>query len=224
MSTPIEWIRQAMNLRRLRRRFPAAILHRGVAISADSSLGVSVVLFRGASVLQSTVGAYSYLQEDSLLLYADVGPFCSIARRVSVGLAAHEMSMVSTSPVFYDPGQPLPTFFTTAHHGTAVQPKTLIGPDVWIGEGAMLKAGITVGVGAVIGAGAVVTRDVEPYAITAGNPSRVIRARFSPAVVSALVASEWWKLDASTLHRVAGSFVDPLVFLASTGQSPARDK
>lgn len=52
-----------------------------------------------------------------------------------------------------------------------------VGDDVWIGYGAILLDGVTVGDGAVIGAGAVVTRSVEPNAVVAGNPARVIGTR-----------------------------------------------
>jgi len=37
--------------------------------------------------------------------------------------------------------------------------------------------GITIGEGAVIGAGAVLAKNVEPYAIMAGNPARKIGER-----------------------------------------------
>ena len=52
-----------------------------------------------------------------------------------------------------------------------------IGDRVWIGYRAMVLPGITIGEGAVVAAGAVVTRDVEPFAIVAGNPARVIGTR-----------------------------------------------
>lgn len=42
---------------------------------------------------------------------------------------------------------------------------------VWIGADAIVLPGVTVGEGAVVGAGSVVTRDVEAYAIVAGNPA-----------------------------------------------------
>ena len=53
-----------------------------------------------------------------------------------------------------------------------------IGDDVWIGYGAIVLSGVTIGRGAVVAAGAVVTRDVEPYAIVAGNPARAVSSRF----------------------------------------------
>ena len=53
----------------------------------------------------------------------------------------------------------------------------VIGNRVWIGYRAIILPGITIGEGAVVGAGAVVTKDVEPFAIMAGNPARKIGER-----------------------------------------------
>ncbi|TYT76142.1 N-acetyltransferase [Desulfobotulus mexicanus] len=44
-----------------------------------------------------------------------------------------------------------------------------------IGANATLLPGVTVGEYAMVGAGTVVTEDVEPYAVVAGNPARVLR-------------------------------------------------
>lgn len=54
-----------------------------------------------------------------------------------------------------------------------------INDDVWIGFGAIILSGVTIGNGAIVAAGAVVTKDVEPYAIIAGNPAQKIGERFS---------------------------------------------
>ncbi|MBI4947484.1 MAG: acyltransferase [Bacteroidetes bacterium] len=55
--------------------------------------------------------------------------------------------------------------------------KITIGDDVWIGAHAIITKGVTVGKGAIIGAGSVVTENVEPYAIVAGVPAKLIRYR-----------------------------------------------
>jgi acetyltransferase-like isoleucine patch superfamily enzyme len=53
----------------------------------------------------------------------------------------------------------------------------VIGSDVWLGARSIVLPGVSIGDGAVVGAGAVVTKDVEPYAIVAGGPARVIGQR-----------------------------------------------
>lgn len=60
-----------------------------------------------------------------------------------------------------------------------------IGDDVWIGFGAIIMSGVKIGRGAVISSGAVVLKDVEPYAIVAGNPAQKIAERFSAAEIAA---------------------------------------
>ena len=53
----------------------------------------------------------------------------------------------------------------------------VIGDRVWIGYRAIILPGETIGEGAVVGSGAVVTKNVEPYAIVAGNPARKVGER-----------------------------------------------
>jgi maltose O-acetyltransferase len=60
-----------------------------------------------------------------------------------------------------------------ADHGGDV----VIANRVWIGYRAIVLPGINIGEGAVIGSGAVVTKDVDPFAIVAGNPARKIGER-----------------------------------------------
>ena len=64
-----------------------------------------------------------------------------------------------------------------------------IGHDVWSGSRAIILDGVNIGNGAIIAAGAVVTKDVPPYAIVAGIPSKIIK--FRDKKVS---ENEWWNL------------------------------
>ena len=215
MSVVPLFIRRALYDFRLRRRFPASVIHPGATADSSSVLGDYSVLFRNVRLIDSSLGAYSYVQENSALYATEVGPFCSIASGVTIGLMNHPLSMVSTSPVFYDNTQPLPRFFLSENTHSQKLPKTVIEADVWIGEGAKIMAGVRVGVGAVIGAGAVVTRDIPPYTVAAGIPCRPIKDRFPESVRSRMLDTSWWELGDKVLVTLAPYFSDPEKFLSA---------
>ncbi len=75
--------------------------------------------------------------------------------------------------VFDDPNAPIREQGVTSEGIT-------IGEDVWIGANVSVTDGVDIGSHSVIGIGSVVTRDVEPWAVVAGNPARVIRYRQRP--------------------------------------------
>jgi acetyltransferase-like isoleucine patch superfamily enzyme len=183
-------------------------------VSDDSTLGDNVVLFPGTSLHSASLGHFSYVQARTQINNAEVGPFCSIASDVVIGLAVHPMNMVSTSPVFYDPAQPLPKFFASERLFTDNLPHTIVAADVWIGQGALLCAGVRVGTGAVIAAGAVVTADVSAYTIVAGVPARMLRRRFADDICDRLLASRWWEFSGDKLVELAPLFADPAALLA----------
>lgn len=121
-----------------------------------------------------------------------IGSFCSVgtgASFIMAGNQGHRHDWISTFPFFYLPDEPA---FRGARDGFRPAGDTVIGHDVWIGAEAMIMPGITVGHGAVIGARAVVTRDVEPYAIVAGNPAKLLRHRFDDSDRAMLLAMQWW--------------------------------
>ena len=67
-----------------------------------------------------------------------------------------------------------------------------------------------IGNGAIIGAGSVVTKNVEPYAIYAGIPSRFIRYRFDRDIINLLEELRWWDYDIEVLKKVGHSFNNPI--------------
>lgn len=78
---------------------------------------------------------------------------------------------------------------------------TVIGNDVWIGKSVRIMPGVTIGDGAIIAAYSVVTKDVEPYSIVGGNPSRKIRLRYSKEVIDELLDIAWWNFDEDLLEE-----------------------
>ena len=91
--------------------------------------------------------------------------------------------------------------------------KTIIGHDVWIGQNVIVKQGVKIGTGAVIGMGSIVTKDVEPYSITAGCPAKEIRKRFDGDMVNKLLNSKWWDYSDDDLYKHAKYFNDPDKFI-----------
>lgn len=177
--------------------------------SAAKSLGLEPSIHRTASVrattfgrycevgartkiAESSFGDYSYVVNDSDIIYTSIGKFCSIAAHTRINPGNHPMHRVMMSHVSYrssayDLGPDDPDFFAWRRSKPVI-----LGHDVWLGHGAIVLPGITIGHGAAIGAGTVVTKDVPPFAIVVGNPGRVLRLRFAEAVVQQLLAIAWW--------------------------------
>ena len=53
----------------------------------------------------------------------------------------------------------------------------VIGDYVWLPLGIKIMPGVSIGRCAVVGTGSIVTSDVEPYAVVAGNPARLVKKR-----------------------------------------------
>lgn len=181
----------------------------------DSSLHRSVKIHSGSSIVNCSIGKYSYCGYDCQMINTDIGNFCSIAGFVSIGLAAHPSHFVSTSPVFLSHRDSVKTKF--ADFDYLPQLRTKIDHDVWIGEKSLIKSGVSIGAGAIIGMGAVVTKDVPPYAVVAGNPAKIIKMRFSSQIIEALLEMRWWDLDDEQLLSVASYFNDPELMLRKRG-------
>lgn len=148
-------------------------------------------------------GAFSNCQS-TVFGVGNIGRYCAIATDVHMGGPEHPWSWAAMGSFTYDPGYIWKPYLDSIGrryrvHALPHDPKRHgrieIGNDVWIGQGACIRRGIKIGDGAVIGAHAMVTKDVEPYAMVAGNPARVIRKRFSDQVIALLQASRWWDYE-----------------------------
>lgn len=134
-----------------------------------------------------------------------IGRYCSVAWTARMITHNHPMNTKSTNPLFYDPNQKL------VDEDTAPRNSLTIGNDVWIGHNATILPGVTlIGDGAVIGAGAIVNKNVPPFAIVMGYPSRVVGYRFSEQKIQELLASRWWDKPLEDLLPELDTFLRPL--------------
>ena len=105
------------------------------------------------------MGSWVAIDDDVNLYAADkitIGTKVAISREAFICTASHDITK---------PNRPLVTAPIT------------IGDGVWIGARAIILPGVTIGEGAVVGAGSVVTKDVDSWAVVAGNPAREVKKR-----------------------------------------------
>ena len=156
-----------------------------------------------ACVNRSMMGGYTNLGVASYIADADIGRYCSIGARVSIGGYEHPLDWVGTTS--YQWGKSAQDLVSSQAYARLCQlleprqSRTSIGSDVWVGDNAVIKRGVAIGNGAVVGSGSVVTNDVPDYAIVVGVPARLIRFRFSEEIRVRLAQSEWWELELEDL-------------------------
>ena len=129
-----------------------------------------------------------------------IGRFCSIADGLTIFLGGnHRTDWISTYP--------FPAFnndFPEASHIEgcgATKGNVVIENDVWIGASVTILSGVTIGNGAVVGAHSVVASNVDPYAIVAGNPTRLIRYRFDMQTREKLLKIRWWNWPIEEIRK-----------------------
>jgi len=119
-----------------------------------------------------------------------IGRFCQIADGAVfiTASANHRHDGISTYPFAVFGGGPVEGRPSLPGPGQ----DTIVGHDVWIGSRATILPGARIGSGSIIGAGAVVGGEIPPYSVVAGNPGRVLRARFDRDTVQRLLDLAWW--------------------------------
>lgn len=154
-------------------------------------------------LMNTVVGNYSRVKPGCVIKNAIIGKYCSIANDVMIGIGQHPTFLLSTNSVFYKPG--LTDIFARSIDYNE-EPQTIIGNDVWIGNGALVMDGVKIGDGAIIAARAVVTKDVPPYSIVGGVPSRILKYRFNFDVICELEKWQWWNLEESDILQILPLF------------------
>nr|WP_315026738.1 CatB-related O-acetyltransferase [uncultured Chryseobacterium sp.] len=172
----------------------------------DAVLGTGIALNDGVTFFNKpevfgkvVIGKYTSISGPSTRICAEVnqviiGSFCSIASNVVIQEFYHNYDLATT----YN----MQAHFFRTHDSDAISKgNIIIEDDVWIGSNSVILSGVKIGRGAIIGAGSVVTKDVEPYAIVAGNPAKKIRNRFDQKAIDELESSKWWEWNKADILK-----------------------
>jgi acetyltransferase-like isoleucine patch superfamily enzyme len=157
--------------------------------------GIPVIKTYDNDSTRLVVGAYSALSEEAIVMLG----------------GEHAIDRVTTYPIRMRLKLP-----GAGEDGIPVKTgDTVIGSDVWLTMRTFVRSGVTIGDGAIVAAGAVVINDVPPYAIVGGNPAKVIRYRFSPEQIEALLEIRWWdwpdELVVEAVDLLCGTDIDEFI-------------
>ena len=173
----------------------------------DVQKSKQVLIYSPAHISHTQIGDYTYIAQNSIVSLTTIGKFCSIGPNLICGYGIHPTNGLSTAPMFFSTGKQ--NGITLSNQNKIEEHKKIeIGNDVWIGSNVTIIDGIAIGDGAIIGAGAVVSKDIPPYAIAVGCPIRIIRYRFTPEQIDALLKIKWWNVDEEHLADVEKYFFD----------------
>ena len=159
------------------------------------------------------VGDYSYYDskdgeffENQVLYHYEVigdnlllGKFCSVGPGTTFIMNGANHRMVGSTFPFNLFGNGWEKY-TPALEDLPYKGDTEIGNDVWVGRNVTIMPGVKIGDGAIIAAESVVVKNVEPYTIVGGNPSRFMKKRFSEEKIKDFLEIRWWDLPIETIN------------------------
>ncbi|MGE6487392.1 CatB-related O-acetyltransferase [Paenisporosarcina sp. NPDC076898] len=170
-----------------RKKYPGRIIYSDL-IGANVILGKKCRINKNVLIGKDvTISDYSYINDGSIVMSGIIGKYCSIGYNCQIGLYQHPVNYISTSPFTYGEGN----IFKSSPYFDELNTPPLIGNDVWIGSNSVIMQGVTIGDGAIVAAGAIVTKDIPPYTIVGGVPSKIIKKRFSEDKIKFLLDLKW---------------------------------
>ena len=141
-----------------------------------------------------------------------IGRYCSIGSNIRVVSATHPVNgFISTHPAFFSDTywfHYVKSSKFKEHLTNEDGHECTIGNDVWIGDNVLILGGCKIGDGAVIAMGSIVLHDVEPYAIVAGVPAKVVRKRLPDDAIKGLLKLDWWDKPVDWIETHADEFAD----------------
>lgn len=176
------------------------LLDKKVIYSFDSIFEGKNKIDKNTSIYNSKIGFATYIGQKCLFVNTQIGKYCCIANNVKVIIGKHPTSkFVSIHPAFFSTRRQAGFTYVDKQKFEEIEYidkekkiSVIIGNDVWIGENVTILGGVTIGDGAIIGANTLVTKNIEPYSINVGMPSKVLRYRFNKEDIDFLEDIKWW--------------------------------
>jgi virginiamycin A acetyltransferase len=154
----------------------------------------------GESTIMSNcyIGCGTYISKHNHFTGIKFGRYCSIGSFIINTAGIHPTTkFASTHPAFFSKGKA--AGFTFSEEQKFQELKyveenylVVVGNDVWIGDNVTIMSGVKIGDGAIIGSNCLVVKDILPFSINVGVPSKVIKYRFSDEIIGELLFLKWW--------------------------------
>jgi chloramphenicol O-acetyltransferase type B len=169
------------------------------AVARNSHLNPYSRIKSCAEIIDSELGEYSYISQNSIVNKSVIGKFCSIGPGCFIGLWEHNTDVSTHSFYLYETSGGFVKGYRNYKKDVIT---TTLGSDVWVGANAVILKGIKIGHGSIVAASSVVTKDVPEYAVVAGNPARIIKYRFSESEIKFMLNTEWWDFRREVIQEM----------------------
>ncbi|MEJ6981631.1 acyltransferase [Pedobacter sp. P351] len=137
-----------------------------ISIGRNCTIGESTLFTinnRKNKDAQLIIGNNSYIGRDN---------FFSVGKLITVGeycIFGNKCSFICSDHKFQDPLIPY------AKSGNSFEKVIQIGVNCWLGHDVGIIGNIRIGHGSIIGAKALITKDIPPFSMVVGNPSKIIK-------------------------------------------------
>ena len=99
-----------------------------------------------------------------------IGPNCTLGAKGSIvigdNVVVSKYVSIETAGLDYKKGPPY-----SSHKSSQI----IIENGVWIGSNVIVLGGVTIGENSIIGAGCVISKDVSPFSLIVGSPTRKLK-------------------------------------------------
>lgn len=118
---------------------------------------------RSINHIQLTIGENVYIGRDN---------FVSVGKSVYISdycIFGNKCSIICSDHIF---DSPLIPYMLS---GNSFEKRVIIGTNCWLGHGVSIIGNVKIGHGSVIGANSLITKDIPPFSLVVGNPSKIIK-------------------------------------------------